>query len=599
MPKNNGFLRFRKSWHSEPKLVSSLVLGVIAVAVGIGTWVIPEVHAYDTNAFVMVVKTDNPGSSNSSSFTIPMTGTGYNYSVDCNDDGVNEVTARTTSYTCTYGAAGSYTVAITGTFPRIYFNNTGDRRKLLEVKQWGAGAWTSMQNAFYGANNMHVTATDAPNLSGVTNMSQMFRDATSMNESINHWDTSTITNMSYLFYGDWYNGTGWTSASFNQPLDNWNTSAVTDMSYMFYRASAFNQPLNNWDTSKVTNINGMFENAHSFNQSLNSWNTGAVTSMSYTFFSARAFNQPLDNWDTSKVTSMNQMFRLARVFNQPLTMWNTAAVTDMAGMFDAAGAFNQPLGSWNVSLVSSMLEMFNGSGYTMATYDQTIDGWSGQLVRPNVSLGAYGVTYCNDAAHSTLTSAPNNWIITDGGFCPPTISAPAHLSVVSTATPIISGTAAANRTVTIVIDGTSITLVSGIDGTFMYEVPEALSEGWHVVAINSTDINGAPGKVSQASFYVHAGGALTLSGLAQTPTLNWSAAHNVAAGAVWSQATTGSVSFTERGSFGATSFNGKLWVVGGQGSSARLNDVWSSVDGTNWTRELENAPWGAVTPIRR
>ena len=42
--------------------------------------------------------------------------------------------------------------------------------------------------------------------------------------------------------------------AFNQPLNNWDTSKVTDMSYMFNRAEAFDQPLNNWDTSKVTNM---------------------------------------------------------------------------------------------------------------------------------------------------------------------------------------------------------------------------------------------------------------------------------------------------------------------------------------------------------
>ena len=39
---------------------------------------------------------------------------------------------------------------------------------------------------------------------------------------------------------------------FNQSLDTWNTSSVTDMSKMFSSAMAFNQPLNSWDVSSVT-----------------------------------------------------------------------------------------------------------------------------------------------------------------------------------------------------------------------------------------------------------------------------------------------------------------------------------------------------------
>ena len=48
---------------------------------------------------------------------------------------------------------------------------------------------------------------------------------------------------------------------------------------------------------------------------------------------------------------------------------------------------------------------------------------------------------------------------------------------------------------------------------------------------------------------------------------------------------------------GVVAFKGKLWVLGGTedyyfGNDASLkNDVWSSSDGKEWTRELEHAPW--------
>ena len=43
-------------------------------------------------------------------------------------------------------------------------------------------------------------------------------------------------------------------------------------------------------------------------------------------------------------------------------------------------------------------------------------------------------------------------------------------------------------------------------------------------------------------------------------------------------------------------FRGKLWVIGGLASVdpiRNLNDIWSSPDGKNWTREVAYAPWAA------
>ena len=42
-------------------------------------------------------------------------------------------------------------------------------------------------------------------------------------------------------------------------ISNWDVSKVTNMEDMFRNASSFNQPLNNWNVSNVTNMYGMFE----------------------------------------------------------------------------------------------------------------------------------------------------------------------------------------------------------------------------------------------------------------------------------------------------------------------------------------------------
>jgi surface protein len=118
----------------------------------IKNWVISDggkdCSTYDH--FLITVQTDNPGTSTATQFTIPTTGEGYNYNVDCDDDGTLEATGVSGNYTCTYPTAGTYTVRISDNsgaktgFPRIYFNYSGDKDKLLTIEQWGTGIWTSM-----------------------------------------------------------------------------------------------------------------------------------------------------------------------------------------------------------------------------------------------------------------------------------------------------------------------------------------------------------------------------------------------------------------------------------------------------------------------
>jgi surface protein len=202
--------------------------------------------------------------------------------VDCNNDGINEATAQTGTYTCDYAAAGTYTIRIkdntglgTG-FPRISFDYQGDSNKLLTIEQWGTGKWTSMYHAFAGCFNLAGQAVDSPDLSGVTNMSGMFQHA----------------------------------INFNQPIGNWNVASVTDMSSMFASAESFNQDIGSWNTANVTNMYAMFSNARAFNQNIGSWNTANVINMS-AMFADSAFNQDIGGWNIASVITMTYMFEYA------------------------------------------------------------------------------------------------------------------------------------------------------------------------------------------------------------------------------------------------------------------------------------------------
>ena len=332
-----------------------------AAEIAIGAPASASLHVAFTSAPEDRFVTTWEAASAGESITIPVGGAAGGYAVDWGD---GHVTAHLGDATHAYDSPGNYTVQVYGDFERIHLGGgTPDNAaKLRSIDQWGATEWTTMEAAFEGASNMVYAATDAPDLSGVTDMSRMFFRASSFDGDISSWDVSGITDMSALFN---------LATSFNQPLDSWNTSSVTDMSYTFILAHAFNQPLDSWDTSSVTDMTSMFTHAHAFNQPIGSWDVSSVTDMTFMFTVARAFNQPLDSWNVSSVTDMFRMFTSARSFNQPLDSWDVSSVTVMSGLFSGASSFNQPLGSWDTSSVTEMPRVFNGA----TAFDGDISSW--------------------------------------------------------------------------------------------------------------------------------------------------------------------------------------------------------------------------------
>ena len=299
------------------------------------------------NEFITIWKTQNAQ-------LIKFPGRGTNFQVSWEEVGypqhngtMNNVTS-TTEFIINLGtpfnpspAQASYRIKISdgnGSFDQVrFFDNTliptynaSDRSKITQITQWGNIKWKSFDNAFVYCENMDVTATDAPDLSMVTSMRQMFYLCISLvgNSSFNTWDTSTITDMYYMFGDD---------NLFNQPLGNWDTSNVTDMSYMF-DYTGFNQPLSEWNTANVTTMEHMFHDSENF-------------------------NQDLQNWNTANVTNMNEMFH------------NTA--------------FNQDIGRWNLSSLTTATGMFLNSAMSCVNYDKTLYGWSQSSSTPaNINLSS-------------------------------------------------------------------------------------------------------------------------------------------------------------------------------------------------------------------
>ena len=170
--------------------------------------------------------------------------------------------------------------------------------------------------------------------------------------NISDWDTSEVTDMSYVFYHK-------NEQQLDQlDLSKWNTSGVTTVRSMFMGAHHFNGNLSTWNTTNVLCMDTMFAAAKSFNGDLSRWNTGNVISMHATFAWARVFQNDISKWDVGRVGTMDAMFLKTSHFQLVnLSLWNVANVRDMTSMFKES-AFNGDLSGWNVTKVTSMRSMF-------------------------------------------------------------------------------------------------------------------------------------------------------------------------------------------------------------------------------------------------
>jgi len=310
----------------------------------------------DPNNFISVWNSMEAGT-----ITILGEGQGYNYTLYWEDtEDASKYDTIFLIVSNNYTVSGlepfkNYRIEIVGKFPRLYTNNSSLGLQLRAIHQWGNISWTSMKAAFKGVANVVITAKDTPDLSLVTDMSEMFYGSTNLEGSNANW---------------------------------------------------------NWDVSTVTTLKSAFE-ASEFNEDISFWN---VTNMERTFAHTSKFNVPIQTWNVSNVTNMLEMFLYANSFNRPIGSWDVESVTNMVSMFKNATRFNNSLGSWSLKNISDLNFMFENSGMDCVSYSQTLIGWANNPNTPTELwlINLSGIAYSADAviARAFLTGT-KGWTLLD------------------------------------------------------------------------------------------------------------------------------------------------------------------------------------------
>jgi hypothetical protein len=193
------------------------------------------------------------GSSASNQLALPLLSSGgtYNFTVEWGDGTSDLITSGTQAERIhTYASAGVYDIKISGLLRGWRFAGSGDRLKILNIKNWGKSVEydsvvAEASGAHFGCSNLDFTATDMPVFLG--SIAGFFRGCGSLigNSSINNWDV--INCASFV-------GTFRASSNFNQNIGSWNVSNTTNFSRMFSTAPAFNQNIGGWNISKASNL---------------------------------------------------------------------------------------------------------------------------------------------------------------------------------------------------------------------------------------------------------------------------------------------------------------------------------------------------------
>lgn len=294
----------------------------------------------------------------------------------------------------------------------------------LDLSNWDVSKVTSMQNMLASCTALESIGDTADwDTSSCENMSSMLNGCTSLKElNVSNWDVSKVkTFKSMLSCGSSYGQVPMIIKELD--VSKWNTSSATDMSFMFYGCRCKGSRIldvSNWDVSKVTNFDHMLAHSYFTLTGVDNWApSAACTNMNAMFHSIQNTRIDVSKYNTSKVTVFDQMFQNADKLTKitGLENFDTSAGLGFSEMFrycsslkeldlssfDTTKAKDGAVASTNGSYTTTMSDMFTGA-----------TSLSKITLGENFSFNGDGTT--TDPSHHAILPTPASgfWYSSDG-----------------------------------------------------------------------------------------------------------------------------------------------------------------------------------------
>ena len=252
-------------------------------------------------------------------------------------------------------------VKITGESVGALFDGCSSLESIEGLSNFDTSKVTDMSYMFRGCGRLTSIDVSGLNTSNVTNMQYMFSGCSALTSiDVSSFNTSNVINMNGMF-------DGCSSLEGIEGLSNFDTSSVGQMAFMFRDCSSLtNLEIDGWNLLNLSSgyRTEIFTGDVSLkNTNLRNWKVNETTVKSLFKETNIGGKLKLDNWNIVGGTiSLSGMFQgCTNLTAIDLSNFDTSNVTDMNYMFlECSSLESIDLSNWDTSKVTGMSRMFDG-----------------------------------------------------------------------------------------------------------------------------------------------------------------------------------------------------------------------------------------------